>query len=76
MSKPGSLPWDVIPDEYQDGSIDDADALAHALSIDYFDSTIEFMNNEEAYLGQSDLDPMDELLAEDDAEWEDDDEVD
>ena len=70
--KPGGNWFDDIPDEYQDGTIDDEDALAHAISIEYFaDDDPDYMNpgEQELYDMPSDLDPLERILAEEDAEW-------
>jgi len=65
----GKLPWHEVPDEYG-GS--EEDALAHAFSLDYIaDDLPDYMNEEqELYDQQSALDPLEQLIAEEDAEWE------
>ncbi len=74
MTGRGELPWDLIPDEYQTGDIWPGDALAHSFSVEHLEPAAEFMNNEELHMLDSDIDPMDELLAEEDKEWEESDE--
>lgn len=74
MSGPrGQTPWQDIPNEYGEAGdiIDDDDALAHAFSLDYLEPEPDFMNGEELFYEESELDPLEELLADEDEEWTD-----
>jgi len=67
----GKTPWHDIPDEYGG---DEEDALAHAFSLDYLaDDQPDYMNPEEEYYHavESDLDPLNLLIEEEEREWED-----
>jgi len=61
--------YDDIPNEYQDGSIDNEDAMAHAFSLDHMHAHDEYMNDEEEYFDMpATLDPLDELIAQEEYE--------
>ena len=61
----GRLPWEDIPDEYEGG---DEDALSHSFSLDYLGDGggEDFMNDEAGYHMESELDPLEQLIAEED----------
>lgn len=67
----GKTPWHDIPDEYGG---DEDDAMSHAFSLDYLaDDLPDYMNEEEElFHAQSALDPLEQLMQEEDDEWDDD----